>query len=200
MAAPAHRHAHLFPRGSNVLEYWLARAEGFTVVPLGGRVERVVAAAPSGRAAKLVVRLRSQRLRTIDADSVEYVDPAEQLLVLAQRPSAAQRQRALAEARVVGRGVRRAGGASAAGAAAAATWARPRAHAAAVASARATRTGTNRAVAATRWLAPRLVDAARIALIVGASLAFAAARLAVAGAREGRRALHARVAAQRLPP
>ena len=41
--------APVFVRGSTVLDYWLAHAEGLTVHPSGARVEEVVARAPVGR-------------------------------------------------------------------------------------------------------------------------------------------------------
>ena len=48
----------VFPRGSTVLDYWLAHAEGLTVQPLGARVEEVVVMPPVGRAEALIVRSR----------------------------------------------------------------------------------------------------------------------------------------------
>src|SRR6267378_1983607 len=40
----------VFSRGSTVLDYWLAHAEGLTVQPLGARVEHVIVKAPVGHA------------------------------------------------------------------------------------------------------------------------------------------------------
>ena len=73
--APAH--APVFSRGSTVLEYWLVHAEGLTVQPLGARVEKVVVAAPEGRAESLVVRSGVTRRRTrIPAGAIAAVQPS----------------------------------------------------------------------------------------------------------------------------
>src|SRR5437764_12951984 len=53
----------IFSRGSSVLDYWLAHAEGLTIQPLGARVEEVVVVAPVGRAESLIVRSRVTRRR-----------------------------------------------------------------------------------------------------------------------------------------
>ena len=42
-------HTPSFSRGSTVLDYWLAHAEGLTIQPLGARVEEVVVVAPVPR-------------------------------------------------------------------------------------------------------------------------------------------------------
>jgi hypothetical protein len=199
MAAPAHRHAHVFPRGSNVLDYWLARAEGFTVLPLHARVERVVAAQPSGRAAKLIVRSRSRRLTAIDAASIEAVDPVAQVLVLAQQPRPSRRERAQEDLRTVAPALRRGADAAAACAATAVRWLRPHARSAAEAAAQATARAVDAGVAAGRWLAPRLADATRDALVVAAHLAVLAARAIAAAARDANRSFDRRRGVQRLP-
>src|SRR5436190_20687362 len=72
-----------FVRGSTVLDYWLAHAEGFTVQPLGARVERVVAPVPVGRADVLIVRPRRMRRRMArPAASMAGVEPAPGHLLL----------------------------------------------------------------------------------------------------------------------
>src|SRR3954464_14740402 len=66
-----------FPRGSAVLDYWLAHAEGLTIQPLGARVEEVVVVAPIGRAESLVVRPRlPPRRRRTPADAIAAVAPS----------------------------------------------------------------------------------------------------------------------------
>ena len=75
-------HTHVFTRGSTVLDYWLAHAEGLTVQPLGARVEEVVLAPPVGRAQALRVRSRSGRLRTIPAEAIAAVEPSAGRLLL----------------------------------------------------------------------------------------------------------------------
>ena len=85
--------AAVFRRGSNVLEYWLAHAEGFEVASGTGRrarVERVYVDPVRGRATKLVVRSsgvgRSHR-RTLAADTVVAVDPFLRTLHVARSPA-----------------------------------------------------------------------------------------------------------------
>ena len=66
----------IFSRGSTVLDYWLAHAEGMTIQPLGARVEEVVVVAPVGRAETLVVRSRlTRRRKRIPADAIAAVAP-----------------------------------------------------------------------------------------------------------------------------
>src|SRR5579883_3160648 len=110
-------HAHVFTRGSSVLDYWLAHAEGLTVQPLGARVEEVVLAPPVGRAQALLVRSRSGRLRTIPADAIAAVEPSPGRLLL----DGARRGRPV---RAAASGT---GTAAFAATAAAGRWARPRA-------------------------------------------------------------------------
>jgi hypothetical protein len=85
----------VFRRGSNVLEYWLAHAEGFEVASGTGRrarVESVYVDPVRGHATGLVVRSsgvgRSHR-RLLAADTVVAVDPFLRTLHLA-RPSTEQ--------------------------------------------------------------------------------------------------------------
>jgi hypothetical protein len=78
--------ATVFSRGSSVLDYWLAHAEGLTVRPLDAVVEQVVARPPSGRAETLIVRPRgTRRLREIPAAEIAAVEPATQSLLLERR-------------------------------------------------------------------------------------------------------------------
>ena len=84
----------VFRRGSNVLEYWLAHAEGFEVASRRvrpARVERVVVDPVRGHATGLIVRSfgvgRSQR-RIVAADAVVAVDPFLRTLHLAHSPRA----------------------------------------------------------------------------------------------------------------
>ena len=84
----------VFRRGSNVLEYWLAHAEGFEVASRRvrpPRVERVVVDPVRGRATGLIVRSfglgRSHR-RIVAADAVVAVDPFLRTLHLAHSPGA----------------------------------------------------------------------------------------------------------------
>ena len=71
--------AYVFGRGSNVLEYWLARAEGFGVRARGSRVgvvEDVVLDPARGTASALVLSSRFlHRRRVVLARTVEAVDP-----------------------------------------------------------------------------------------------------------------------------
>ena len=89
-------HTPIFSRGSTVLDYWLAHAEGLTIQPLGARVEEVVVVAPVGRAESLVVRSRvTRRRRTIPADAIAAVAPSTgDLLLDPPEPRAPFRSRA----------------------------------------------------------------------------------------------------------
>jgi hypothetical protein len=143
---------HVFARGSRVLDYWLTRAEGFTVQPIGARVEEVVVGHPSGRAEALIVRSRGiRRRRAIEADAIAAVDPSRRRLLLTSKPRA-----------------RRVRGATAS----AVSWTRPRAAAAA----RRSSTATSTAVS---WSRPRAVATARTCAAGGRlAIAWMAAGLA----------------------
>jgi hypothetical protein len=84
----------VFRRGSNVLEYWLAHAEGFEVASRRvrpARVERVVVDPVGGRATGLIVRsfgVGRSRRRIVAADAVVAVDPFLRTLHLAHSPRA----------------------------------------------------------------------------------------------------------------
>ena len=83
----------VFRRGSNVLEYWLAHAEGFEVASRSvrpARVERVVVDPVRGHATGLIVRsfgVGRSRRRIVAADAVVAVDPFLRTLHLAHSPS-----------------------------------------------------------------------------------------------------------------
>jgi len=87
----------VFPRGSHVLEYWLAHAEGFTVRSRGS-VERVIVEPLYGRATALVVRSgRFRRRQVVSAADVTSVDPEARVLELdAPAPRGPSRARARA--------------------------------------------------------------------------------------------------------
>jgi hypothetical protein len=89
----------VFPRGSHVLEYWLAHAEGFTVRSRGP-VERVIVEPLYGRATALVVRSgRLRRRQVVSAAEVTSVDPEARVLeveVPEPRPRAPSRTAARA--------------------------------------------------------------------------------------------------------
>jgi hypothetical protein len=131
-----------FPRGSPVLEYWLAHAEGLVVQPLGARVEEVVvAAAPGGRADTLIVRSRLiRRRRTIPAAAIAAVEPSSARLLL-DAPGQGAAGRAMRRARVDG--------------AAALAWLRPRVAAGATAATAYMRRAAAGAARGIEWLAPR---------------------------------------------
>lgn len=153
-------HAHVFTRGSTVLDYWLAHAEGLTVQPLGARVEQVVLAPPVGRAQALLVRSRSGRLRTIPAEAIAAVEPSSGRLLL----DGARRGRPL---RTSATGTRTTARAAWAATAAAARWTRPRAVRLIRTVATDIAVGFAQVVAWTAagfgWLAPRVVAVSRVA-------------------------------------
>jgi hypothetical protein len=83
---------YVFERGSNILEYWLANAEGFLVRARGSRVgvvRRVSVDPVGGRATDLVLRTRLHGTRVVPATTIVAVDPARQVLELdvEERPS-----------------------------------------------------------------------------------------------------------------
>src|SRR5581483_1942793 len=82
-----------FRRGSHVLEYWLAHAEGFAVSAHASRlgvVERVRVERSDGHARELVVRTPIlHRRRRVAAASFVAVDPAARRLELANVEPAA---------------------------------------------------------------------------------------------------------------
>jgi hypothetical protein len=190
-------HTPVFSRGSTVLDYWLAHAEGLTVQPSGARVEEVVATPPVGRPETLIVRSRMMRRRKeIPADSIAAVDPSSGHLLLdataagaplrIPRPSPEQ----LAGARVTAaRGGRmaQAGAVSAArlteaGSRSALSWLRPRVVRASHATGRQTQLAVARSAAGARWLAPRISIAARTTCAIAMRFALATAAILARGA------------------
>jgi hypothetical protein len=95
--------AYVFGRGSNVLEYWLARAEGFHVRARGARlgvVEDVVLDPARGTASALVLSSRFlHRRRVVLAGAVEAVDPEARLFELEVEEHVPQPSRLAALAR-----------------------------------------------------------------------------------------------------
>jgi hypothetical protein len=199
-------HTPIFSRGSTVLDYWLAHAEGLTVQPIGARVEEVVATGPVGRTETLIVRSRvTRRRRKIPAASIAAVEPSlGHLLLDEEEPAAAPRiprpsperldavrERAGETARRGGR-VARAHAVEAArltntGSRSAISWLRPRAVRAGAAAVRHGRLAAARTGAGIAWLAPRVVAGARTVGATCARLALAAAVIvARAAARAGR--------------
>lgn len=184
----------IFSRGSTVLDYWLAHAEGMTIQPLGARVEEVVAVAPIGRAEALIVRSRmTRRRRSIPAESIAAVEPSVGHLLLdaaesgagrrIPRPSpdrvaaaraSAERTRQVAQAHAVGaaRGTQ-------AGTRSALSWLRLCALQTGAATARHSRLAAARTARGAAWLVPRLAARAREALaLITRSSRSAAARTA----------------------
>ena len=163
-----------FSRGSRVLDYWLAHAEGLTVQPTGAVVEKVVTG-PTGRAEVLIVRSRTtRRRRNIPAASIAAFEPSSRRLLLdppaplvlrIPRPSPARiaapretparagappRAYALAAAHAVRSGTR-----------SSVEWLRPRAVQGGAMVAQSSRLVAARTAAGAHWLAPRLVATSR---------------------------------------
>ena len=170
-----------FTRGSTVLDYWLAHAEGLTVEPLGVPVESVVVSQPLGHAEALIVRSPvTRRRRAIPAASIAAVAPSAGHLLLETPireagpriplPSNASLTAAGATAARAGglalaHGTR-AGRSARAGLTAGAAWLRPRVTQAAAGSHRAVR----RARDVRRRLAPYLAAGARTTVATGIRL------------------------------
>jgi hypothetical protein len=214
--APAH--APVFSRGSTVLEYWLVHAEGLTVQPLGARVEKVVVAAPEGRAESLVVRSGVTRRRTrIPAGAIAAVQPSAGELHL--DPAAAPHRsqvhiphpspdRIAEVARATQRGTASVARRTQRGSVDAAAWARPRVAHAADRTAQGVARATEQTARGLAWLTPRVVAGVRTVSLVTAQLVFAgavlltrvaaqAARAAASAAAQGRASIEARRAKER---
>src|SRR3954462_10989712 len=154
-----------FSRGSAVLDYWLAHAEGLPVQPPGARVEEVVVAPRAGRAEALIVRSRvTRRRKSIPAESIGAVEPTAGELLL-DVPDRDPRWK-IAAAR------------STAGAAAALAWLRPRTVRAGRTSAYAARIGAARTSQVAAWLAPRARAVARTSAAAAMRWTLAAAVIA----------------------
>lgn len=170
--------ATVFGRGTSVLDYWLANAEGFHVVATrkpGHRVDHVLVDRQLGSATVLIVRRkRGRRLRRIPAVEVSAVDPFERVLYLAPKRrvrSVTARSAAWAAPRVVA-SARSTRMYSLQGA----RWLQPRV----AASARSTGRGS---VDAVRWLKPRVVKGGRsayAALLVAAAQVLPLVRMTAA--------------------
>jgi hypothetical protein len=196
-------HTPIFSRGSTVLDYWLAHAEGLTIQPLGARVEEVVVVAPVGRAESLVVRSRlTRRRRTIPADAIAAVTPSTGDLLLDPAeprapfriPRPSPERFAAARAHAAG-SVQR----TQAGTRSAAAWVRPRAARTGETTARYGRLAVDGGAAGLAWLGPRIAEFAQLT-VAGAVLVVRgtmhatrrAERAIVAGVERARASLDAR--------
>ena len=186
-----------FSRGSTVLDYWLAHAEGLTVQPLGARVEEVVVKPPVGRAEALIVRSRmTRRRRKIPAASIAAVEPSAGNLLLdadaagpgmhIPRPSPERIAAASAGAQRGGRYARTqvsdAARATGTGTLGAYAWARPKAASA----------GAKTALGFA-WLAPRARHGARVATTTAVRVTLAGAALVAYGGAIAAREIEAGV-------
>jgi hypothetical protein len=198
----------VFPRGSTVLDYWLAHAEGLTVQPLGARVEEVVVTPPVGRAEALIVRSRmTRRRKEIPAERIAAVEPSTGQLLLEAAPRRApvrlphpSREQVAAAGTTARRGgeaartqVTAATRATRAGTVTAVVWLRPRAVHAGTTAARHTRTAAVHTGRGAAWLAPRAARGAQAAAAATLRYTLAGALLLARGgalaARELERAL-----------
>jgi hypothetical protein len=197
-------HTPIFSRGSTVLDYWLAHAEGLTVQPLGARVVHVVVSAPVGHAEALIVRSRmTRRRRAIPAQSIAAVEPSRGHLLLdaaeltagprIPRPSperiAAARVSATHGGRVARAHAAGAARSTRAGTLSALSWLRPRAERAGVTTARHGRFAVAQTARGVAWLAPRVAAGARFAGTTCARLILAAAVIVARGATRAAREL-----------
>jgi hypothetical protein len=171
----AERDAPVFRRGSNVLDYWLAHAEGFVVASRSTRVgivKRVVVDPVRGHADRLVVRTPLlRRRRVVPAEAITAVDPAARRLQVEQpeRPKPVRTRPPLGpKLRTASDRVRPLGAAAARAVAAALVWTARAGAAATVAAARHART-------AGVWLRPRVKARAGEARVAALSLGAAAA-------------------------
>jgi hypothetical protein len=164
-----------FVRGSTVLDYWLAHAEGFTVQPLGARVERVVAAVPVGRADVLIVRSRRMRRRmSIPAASIAAVEPSSGHLLL----DVGETPHRGSSTRLALTGWRSAR----AGTGSAVAWLGPRVARTRASSARRARAAAARTSHGAAWLAPRVGRGAKAGGLAFARYVLAGTLLAAQGA------------------
>ena len=177
----------VFRRGSNVLEYWLAHAEGFEVASRRvrpARVERVVVDPVRGHATGLIVRsfgVGRSRRRIVAADAVVAVDPFLRTLHLAHSPRAlppagARAASLLAAATTDAPDRGAAPPATSAGACAARAWLAPRLKQANSIAERYGREAGVRIGTATAWLRPRLRALASAAWVALVGLSCAAAK------------------------
>jgi hypothetical protein len=194
----------VFVRGSAVLDYWLAHAEGLTVQPSGARVEEVVASPPAGNTEALIVRTRmTRRLKEIPADSIVAVEPLLGHLLLEQsangtshrvpRPSpetiVAARVTVRRGSRFVGEHAVGAARTTHAGSRRALRWLRPRAAHTGRAAMALSRAAATAAVAGVAWLAPRIAAAAGATAAAVARAALAGAAVSAHGIARGARGI-----------
>jgi hypothetical protein len=173
----------IFPRGSNVLAYWLVHAEGLTVEPSGATVEHVVKRAPFAPTEALVVRSPlTGRRRTIAAADVDAVEPSTGTLLL-RSPSVADERRVdlAAAARAAGHGLRAAARAAGEDLRAAYRRGQPVARRGGVRAAALAGASARSLAAAARWAAPRLARCSRAAAATAAALLVAALSIAAHG-------------------
>jgi hypothetical protein len=92
--APTRREG-VFERGSNVVDYWLAHCEGFTLGKASSarRVTGVVCDRHTGHAHTLYVESIRRRPRTVPARSVAAVDPFKRVLYLERHAPVLRRAR-----------------------------------------------------------------------------------------------------------
>lgn len=203
-------HTPSFSRGSTVLDYWLAHAEGLTIQPSGARVEEVVARAPIGRTETLIVRSRlTRRRKEIPADAIAAVEPFPGHLMLdappggaplrLRRPSperlAAGRAAAARGGRIAGARAVGAARITHAGSRSAISWLRPRAVRGGAAVAGQTQLAAGHAAKGISWLAPRVVAGARAAAATSLRLALATEVLVARAAAHAARSLERRTTA-----
>jgi hypothetical protein len=174
--APVGRHASVFERGSNVLEYWLAHAEGFEVAPRmlrRRRVERVVLDPAGGHAKAVIVRSSFRRSRQLlPADAVVGVDAFARVLhVDGPQPRHAPRAALASAGARAGRQVVPLLLGATAAALAALAWLQPRVRA----GGRGARRAAFHARVGLAWLRPRVQARARGAGAAAAALAAVAA-------------------------
>jgi hypothetical protein len=189
----------IFSRGSTVLDYWLAHAEGLTIQPSGARVEEVVVVAPVGRAQSLIVRSRMMRRRKeIPAGSIAAVEPASgHLLLDAAEPGAGLRLPRPSQERIAAARAHAAGAARSthAGTSSAVTWLQPRAIQATTTIVRHGRVAAARTAAGAAWLTPRVATTTRRATAAGARWTLAIGVILARGAVRAARGLERTTAA-----
>jgi hypothetical protein len=187
-----------FPRGSAVLDYWLAHAEGLTIQPLGARVEEVVVTPRMGRAESLIVRSRvTRRRRSIPAASIGAVEPTAGELLLDVDPGPRARVPRPSDEQIAAARARAKRGALFAWAGATSTlaWLRPQAVRLGRTSANAGRVAVTRTSQGAAWLAPRARVVARTSAAAAVRWTLAAA--VIAGHRLARAGSGAAATAER---
>jgi hypothetical protein len=194
-----------FSRGSAVLDYWLAHAEGLTVQPLGARVEEVVAGAPVGHAEALIVRSRmTRRRRAIPTASIVAVEPSSGRLLMDMETEARPRLHTLrpsheqiSAARVHATRSQQFARAHAVaalrltrtGSVATLSWLRPRAVRASKTTAHQSRVAAAHTANGVAWVTPRLIAGARTAAAAAARVMLTTAVLVARGVGRAAREL-----------